>query len=150
MKGKTIRVLAERYGLILVYIFGSQADEGRRYLQGEDIEPVAFSDLDIAVAFQDPPLESMRVYGELYREFSKLFEPFDIDLVFIHEVNPLFQYEIIKGVRIYEKDEPLADEFEEGVMKRAEDLSFKKRTFDKDVIEAITDGYIEFEYSPNT
>lgn len=34
-------------------------------------------------------------------------------------------------------------------MKRAEDLLFKKRVFDKEVMEAIEDGYFEFEYSPH-
>jgi hypothetical protein len=28
-----IRALAERYGIILIYLFGSQADKGRRYLE---------------------------------------------------------------------------------------------------------------------
>ncbi len=67
----------------------------------------------------------------------------------MHEVSTLFQYEIINGVRIYEKDELLADEFEEGVMKSAEDLLYKKRIFNSEIMEAIEDGYFEFEYSPN-
>jgi len=67
----------------------------------------------------------------------------------MHEVNPLLQYEIIKGRRIYERDEFSADEFEERIMKMAEDLSFKKKIFDKDIMEAIENGYFEFEYSPN-
>lgn len=68
----------------------------------------------------------------------------------MHEVNTLFQYEIIKGVRVYEKDEFLTDEFEEGIMKQAEDLLFKKRIFDSEILEAIEDGYSEFEYSPGS
>ena len=68
----------------------------------------------------------------------------------MHEVNPLLQYEIIKGVRIFAKDEFSADEFEERIMKMAEDLSFKKKIFDNDVMEAIKNGYFEFEYSPES
>lgn len=82
-------------------------------------------------------------------EISKIFDPFNINLVFMHEHNVLFQYEIIKGIRIYEKNEIYTGEFEEGLMKRAEDLYFKKRIFDKEVIEAIENGYFEFEYSTN-
>ena len=145
---KDIRSIAGRFDCLLVYFFGSQADQGRRYIEGEDVIPDAFSDLDIAVAFNKLPAEPIRLYGEIYKELSKLLEPFTIDLVFMHEVNTLFQYEIIKGVRVYEKDEFLTDEFEEGIMKQAEDLLFKKRIFDSEILEAIEDGYSEFEYSP--
>jgi hypothetical protein len=53
-------------------------------------------------------------------------------------------------VRIYEKESPLADEFEEGIAKRAGDLFFKRKIFYSDVMEAIEDGYFEFEYSPDS
>jgi uncharacterized protein len=149
MKYNDIRTLAEENNLLLIYLFGSQAEKGRKYLQGEDIEPDEFSDLDIAVAFEKPPSKAMMTYGILYREFSKTFDPFTIDLVFMHEQNILFQYEILKGARIYEKDESFADEFEEMIMKRSEDLSFKKRVFHNEIMEAMKDGYFEFEYSAN-
>ncbi len=149
MKNKGIRKLAEKYGIILIYLFGSQADKGKKYLKGENVKPDIFTDLDIAIAFEKKPAEPMEIYGTLFKEFSKIFEPFNIDLVFMHEHNALFQYEIIKGVRIYEKDELSTDEFEEGIMKRAEDMLFKKRIFDEEVMEAIENGYFEFEYSPN-
>ena len=68
----------------------------------------------------------------------------------MHEMDTLFQYEIIKGIRIYEKDELYADDFEEGIMKRAEDLIFKRRILNNEIMEAIEDGYFEFEYSPNS
>jgi len=72
-----------------------------------------FSDLDIAISFKKPPEHSIHVYGELFMEISEIFDPFHIDLVFIHEMNPLFQYEIIKGIRIYEEDESVAEDFED-------------------------------------
>lgn len=149
MKNKYIQKIAERYGIILIYLFGSQTNEGKEYLKGVDVKSDTSSDLDIAIAFEIPPEETINIYGTLFKEFSKVFDPFNIDLVFMHELNVLFQYEIIKGERIYEKDEFSADEFEEEIMKRAEDLLFKKRIFDEEVIEAIENGYFEFEYSPN-
>ncbi len=144
-----IQEIAERYRINLIYLFGSQSDKGRRYLEGEVVELDSFADLDIAIVFEKPPVDAMKSYGNLFKEFSKIFDPFNIDLVFMHELNALFQYEIIKGIRIYEKDEFYADEFEEGIMKRAEDLYFKKRIFDEEVMEAIENGYFEFEYTPN-
>lgn len=146
---KDITDIAKRFGCSLIYLFGSQAEKGKEFIEGDDAAPEPFSDLDVAVAFENPPTEIIKIYGEMYKEFSKLFEPFNIDLVFMHEMSGLFQYEIIKGVRIYEKDEHAADEFEEEVMKRAEDMLFKKKIFDREIMEAIEDGYSEFEYSPN-
>lgn len=145
---KDITELAEKFDCILIYFFGSQADKGRRYLEGDEVKADPFTDLDVAVAFRTSPVKAIKIYGEIYKEISKALEPFHIDLVFIHEQGILFQYEIIKGIRIYEKSERFTEEFEEGVMKRAGDLLFKKRILDREIMEAIDDGYIEFEYRP--
>lgn len=149
MKNDDISALADKHQILLIYLFGSKAEKGGKYLEGEHMMPDAYSDLDIAVVLKTPPTDTMNTYGILYREFSNIFDPFSIDLLFMHEVNPLFQYEIIKEKRIYAKDESYADDFEERIMKMAADLSFKKRTFNNEIIEAIEDGYFEFEYRPN-
>ncbi|MBE0461829.1 MAG: nucleotidyltransferase domain-containing protein [Candidatus Aminicenantes bacterium] len=150
MKPQEIKNIAEKYGIALIYLFGSQAENGARYFKGDNINPEDLSDLDLAVSFKDVPSHPMKIYGALYKELSEVFEPFYIDLVFMHEVEILFQYEIIKGIRIFEKDESLADEFEEMIMKRAEDLAFKKTMLNREILEAIEDGYIEFEYRPDS
>jgi predicted nucleotidyltransferase len=146
---KGIRDIAERFDCDLIYFFGSQEEKGRRYIEGEDVRADIFSDLDIAVAFRDRPIEAIQIYGKIYKQLSDLLEPFNVDLVFMHELGTLFQWEIIKGLRVYEKNDRLTDEFEEEVLKRAEDLMFKKRILEREIMEAIEDGYIEFEYSPN-
>lgn len=46
---KLINEIAEKYKISLIYLFGSQAELGERYLHGEDIKPEPYSDLDIAV-----------------------------------------------------------------------------------------------------
>jgi predicted nucleotidyltransferase len=148
--GKDMKDIAERFGCVLIYFFGSQAEKGRSYLEGEEVSPEPFSDLDVAILFKDPPVESVKIYGEVYREISEILEPFHIDLVLIHEMDTLFQYEVIKGVRVYQKDEQATDEFEERIMARAEDLLFKKRILDREIMEAIENGYIEFEYIPGS
>jgi len=143
-----LKNLAQKFGIDLIYLFGSQAEKGKSYIEGERVTLEEFSDLDIAISFKKPPEHLIHVYGELFMEISEIFDPFHIDLVFIHEMNPLFQYEIIKGIRIYEEDESVAEDFEEMVMKKAADLAFKKRMMDRDIMEAIEDGYFEFEYKP--
>jgi predicted nucleotidyltransferase len=143
-----IKEIAGRYGCILIYLFGSQAEKGMRYLEGEEVVPDPFSDLDIALKFEAPPRD-VDIYCSLYMEFSELFNPFEVDIVYVHEVDAFFHYEIIKGIRVYEKSEEDADRFEEDVLKRAEDLYFKKKAFDEEVMEAIEDGYFQFEYHAN-
>lgn len=150
MKHPNISALAERHDISIVYLFGSQSDEGKRYLEGDTPLPDPSSDLDIAVVLDPPPTDAIKAYGILYREFSKIFEPFSIDLLFMHEINPLLQYEIIKGLRIYARNESYTDDFEERILKMAEDLSFKKKIFNNDVMEAVEVGYFEFEYKPNS
>ena len=95
MKKEALKKLAEKYGIILIYIFGSRAEKAKRYLEREKIIKNNFSDLDIAIAFEKPKID-IKTFGEIYMELSKIFEPFEIDLIFMHEVDPLFQYEIIK------------------------------------------------------
>jgi len=146
MKAKEIRNIAEKYGIDVIYLFGSQSGNGARFLQGDSINVENLSDLDVAVSLHSIPSNPMKIYGILFKELSEVFEPFNIDLVFMHEVDTLFQYEIIKDIRIFEKDASLADEREEMIMKKAEDLAFKKRLMYKEILEAIEDGYIEFEY----
>jgi len=143
-----IQVIAKIYDLSLIYLFGSQATQGNQYLQGIDIVPDTFSDLDVAVAFHTLPVSSMETYGNLYSDFTKIFDPFDIDLVFMHEVDTLMRYEIIKGERIHSSDQLFADDFEERIMKLAGDLIIKKRVMDREIMEAIEDGYFQFEYTP--
>jgi len=149
MKGR-VRDLARKFGCVLIYLFGSQAEKGKRYLDGEEVRPDHYSDLDVAVAFENLSGKPITLYGELYREISEIFDPFNIDLVIIHEMDPFFECEIIKGVRIYEEDERIAEKFEEEAMKKAGDLIFPKRVLEHEIMEAIEDGYFEFEYQPGS
>lgn len=141
--------IAEKYKISMIYLFGSQAEAGKRYIDGYEVSSEPYSDLDVAVYFEELPDNPILTYGELYRDFSILFEPFEIDLVFMHEQDSLFQYEIIKGIRIYAKDENFADEYEELIMRKASDLAFKQKEFIEDILEAIDNGYFQFEYKAN-
>jgi len=101
--------------------------------------------LDIGLLVKSPPDSMYEFYGNLYLDLSKLFEPFNVDIVFLHEVNALFKYEIICGHRIYTSDERMAGEYEENIQKIASDLSSKRKIFEKDFYESIENGYFEIE-----
>jgi predicted nucleotidyltransferase len=143
--------LCEKRRVLLVYLFGSQKDTGLKYLHEhnihheQNIHIEKTSDLDIGILLESPPANMYRVHGDLYLNLSTIFDPFNIDIVFFHEVSYLLKFDIIKGHRIYAANEELADEYEENVMKFASDLSFKRKMFEKDFIEALENGYFEIE-----
>ena len=59
------------------------------------------------------------------------------------------QSESVKPPSLLEKREFAFLLLEEGVMRRAEDLTFQKRVLDREIMEAIENGYFDFEYRPN-
>lgn len=125
------------------YLLGSQKERGLDYLRGKKVTPTEYADLDIGIVFDRPPDHLYKVYGELYAELSKLFDPFDIDPIFLHETSILFQYEALNGYRIYADSEDFADEYEERITKFAQDLSFKRKLFERDFIKGLKGGYLE-------
>ena len=85
-------------------------------------------------------------YGNLYLELSRVFAPFHVDIVLLHEVHSLLKFETISGYRIYAEDEQFADDYEDLVVKFASDLSVKRRMFEPDFVKAIEDGHFEIEH----
>ncbi|MCX7792803.1 MAG: nucleotidyltransferase domain-containing protein [Thermodesulfovibrionales bacterium] len=141
----TLPEIFKKYKVKLAYIFGSQKEKGMLFLKGRYVLPEKGTDLDIGVVFDGLPEKKSETYGELYADLTEFFEPFNIDLVFLEETSSLFQYEAIKGEILYYEDELFVDDYEEKIMKKASDLSFKKTEFERDFFEAVRDGYFELE-----
>ena len=129
----------------MAYIFGSQQEEGMKFLKGLKSAPDDVSDLDVGLLPKKPPQHMYEYYGGLYYDLSSVFEPFKIDILFLHEVHSLLKFEVIKRHRIYASDENFASDYEEAVLKTASDLAFKRKEFEKDFFEAIEHGYFEIE-----
>lgn len=148
LKEASLDELFKDHDVSIAYLFGSQKDKGIAFMKGQSIEIERGSDLDIGVVFKDFPSPEQRfdLYINLYAGLSEIFNPFNIDLVFLQETDSLFQYEAIKGELVYCEDEGFLDRYEELVMKKAEDLSFKRIEFERDFLEAIRDGYIEIKH----
>ena len=108
------------------------------------------SDIDIGTVFMDFPIKAKRkVYGLIYEDLSSLFYPHKLDLVFLQETNPLIQFEAIKGINLYTNDDFFKDSYEEMVMRLASDLQYFDNLYAQELLEAIEDGYFEFEYDAN-
>jgi predicted nucleotidyltransferase len=119
--GRTaIQELAQRHGLLAVYLFGSRADDGLRLLAGETALPEG-SDLDVGVFFPWAAVD-FRVLNRLQVELEDLFDPLRVDLVPLDRVDGLFQHRAIDGHRIAAPDSTAADFNELTVLRRAEDL----------------------------
>jgi predicted nucleotidyltransferase len=144
---KQIKEICEKYKVALCYIFGSQQEIGISLLDRERVEMKdAESDIDFAVLFETPPLNSLETYACLSVDLQDLVSPFKADLLFLHEVDHLIQLEAIKGINIYSNDQENKEAYEEKVMMfAADELEIFKRN-DRDFLEAINNGYFEFEY----
>ncbi len=142
-----IEQICKAYSIALCYIFGSKANEGLRLIKGERVEPDdPESDIDFGVLFIKPPEDPLKTYALLSLELEELVSPFRPDLLFLHEVDHLIQLEAIKGLNIYAIDEKRKEEYEEKVLMFASDELEIMRLNEKDMFEAIEDGYFQFEY----
>lgn len=142
-----VRDLCLRFKIALLYVFGSQAQIGLRILQGREpgiADPEA--DIDFAVLFEKLPEDALKTYALLSVELQELVSPFRADLLFLHEVDHLIQLEAIREILIYAVNDALQDTYEERVrMFAADELQIFRRN-EKDMFEAMDDGYFEFEY----
>lgn len=144
---KKIEDICEEYGLALCYIFGSQKEAGETLLDGKCLEiEDPESDIDFAVLFISPPENPLEKYALLSLDIQDIFSPFRADLLFLHEVDHLIQLEVIKGINVFSVNEQVRESYEEKVLAFASDeLEIFKRN-ERDLLEAIKDGYFEFEY----
>lgn len=138
----TLRRICERYGLSLVYLFGSRARTGVQILAGEKVvEDDPLSDIDVGVVTDGPlpePSERPSFYARLYNELEELFKPLRLDLVFLEEQHSVFQAEAIKGICVYQSSEQKRDEYEMRVLRRAADFAPFLRRFLQDVLDEVS------------
>jgi len=144
---KNISEICKEYEIALCYLFGSQAEKGKAIIDGRNVKLKDHeSDIDFAVLFLKPPENSLKTYAELSLEFQDIIAPFKADVLFLHEVDYLIQLEAIKGICIYCINDEFRDTYEEKVMMFASDELEIFKLNEKDMFEAIENGYFEFEY----
>jgi len=144
---KKLYDICKTYDIALCYLFGSQAETGSAILRGERRKiSDAEADIDFAVLFKKPPENALTAYTALSLELQDLVAPYRADLLFLHEVDHLIQFEAIKGVCVYSINDEFREAFEERVMMFASDELEVFKLNEKDMFEAIENGYFEFEY----
>ncbi|MDI6800643.1 MAG: DUF86 domain-containing protein [Thermodesulfovibrionales bacterium] len=111
-------------------------------LEGKHLEVTdPESDIDFAVLFKTHPENTLETYASLSLALQELVSPFKADLLFLHEVDHLIQLEAIKGINIYSFDDGFRNAYEERVMMFAADELEILKLNEKDLFEAIDNGY---------
>jgi len=117
--------IAQQFSLDIIYAFGSHAKEALAFLRGE-IKEIPFpprSDLDIGVKPSKRAKLDVHQKVELAITLEDLFSAPRVDLIVIPEVDPFIAANVIRGERIYVKDENLADEYDLYILRRAGDIA---------------------------
>jgi len=117
--------IAQQFSLDIIYAFGSHAKEALAFLKGE-VKHISFpprSDLDIGVKPAKGKKLDVHQKVELALLFEDLFSAPRVDLIVIPEVDPFIAANVIRGERIYAKDDNLADEYDLYILRRAGDIA---------------------------
>jgi predicted nucleotidyltransferase len=144
---ENINDVCKKYNVALCYLFGSQQEKGKAILKGKhaDMSDVE-SDIDFAVLLMKPPENALETYASLSVDLQEFVSPFRADILLLHEVDHLIQLEAINGINIYAINNNFREEYEEKVMMFASDELEILKLNEKDLFEAIENGYFEFEY----
>ena len=116
-----IREIADRYGLQIIYVFGSRTKEALGMVEGE-IEHLHTkpSDLDIGIK----PEKSLKVEEkiEIALALEDIFELSRVDLIVIPDIPTFLALEIVTGELLYAKDLTYEAEYQLYIMRRAAEL----------------------------
>lgn len=123
-----LRKLLDRFGVEILYAFGSRAGELRAAVDsGRDVAESGTSDVDIGVKLSPGRKVSIREKVELAMKLEDLLDIGKVDLVSLSEADPFLAVNIIRGERLFSKDERLADEYDLYILRRAGDLAYFER-----------------------
>ena len=100
----------------IVYLFGSQIHGCTN----------SMSDIDIGIVFTRHEVlkDSTALYTRLYDIFTDIFPgPREVDIAFLQQTSPIFQYEVIKhGKILYESDPVFRADYEEQIAREYMDV----------------------------
>ncbi len=121
----TLSQIADEFDLDMVYAFGSRGREIAGWIKGEisALRNSTSSDVDIGVKPRPGKKLTLKEKVRLSILFEELFSVNRVDLVVIPEADPFLAANIIRGERIYRRDEYAADEYDLYILRRAGDLA---------------------------
>jgi hypothetical protein len=128
MLKEQLQDMCERYGVEILYAFGSRSREIRDLIEGKVSRlDGAFSDVDIGLKLRPGACLSIREKARLSVELENILNVNRVDLCDIHKGDPFVAVNIVRGERLFCRDEYGADEYELYVFRRAGDLAYLER-----------------------
>ena len=119
-----LKEICEQFGIAILYSFGSQAENLRQWVEGQmDRLPDGQSDVDIGVKEISEKKWPVKKKVDLAVAMEGFLGCPRVDLVFLQEADPFLAAEIIRGERLFARDEYEADEYDLYVLRRAGDLA---------------------------
>ncbi len=116
--------LCGRFGVALLYVFGSRAEEVRQWLHGgRSVLRSGGSDVDVGIRPKSGRLREVLEKVTLANALEDFLDCDRIDLVILSEVDPFLAVAVIRGERLYAEDPHEADEYELYLLRRAGDLA---------------------------
>ena len=91
-----LRAIFVKHGVVLAYLFGSQA-EGRA-------GPLSDIDLAALLAPEISSIERFRVQLDLIGDCGHLFQRNDVEVIILNEAPPLLAYEVIRNGKLLYED----------------------------------------------
>jgi len=125
---RVIDETCKRFGVEILFTFGSRAKEIYRLVKGErPLDRTATSDVDIGIKTRPSTALSVREKVQLGMALEDILGVNRVDLCLLNEVDPFVAVNIIRGERLYCDDSYRADEYELYILRRAGDLAFLER-----------------------
>jgi predicted nucleotidyltransferase len=119
-----LKEMCDRFGIAILYAFGSQAENLRNWVEEQlDKLPEGEADVDIGVKAIPGERWPVKKKVDLAGALEDFFGCPRVDLVFLQEADPFLAAEIIRGERLFARDEYEADEYDLYVLRRAGDLA---------------------------
>lgn len=123
-----LEAMCERYGVETLYAFGSRAREIRKLIEGKSLDlDRSSSDVDIGFKLRPGASLSVREKARLSVELEDILDVNRVDLFDVHKGDPFVAVNVVRGERLFCRDESKADEYELYVFRRAGDLAYLER-----------------------
>jgi predicted nucleotidyltransferase len=120
---ESIENLCKDFGIDILYVFGSRSKEVVDFLsKDESTLSAGPSDVDAGVRLIQGRELTIQEKVLLAIRLEDLLVVNRVDLVIIAEADPFLAADIIRGERLFARDEDEADEYELYILRRAGDL----------------------------
>jgi predicted nucleotidyltransferase len=122
-RGEVLSRVCETFHVATLYFFGSRAGEVRAWLEEGSALGPGPSDVDVGVRPAPGATLSVEEKVRLAMALEDVWDVGRVDVVCLPEADPFVAANVIRGERLYARDDYEADEYDLYVLRRAGDLA---------------------------